>query len=231
VIEAATAVPTPVATITPVDTIVGVIITPTFVFDPDANMLQNGEFADDWVNGWARTTTGTTGIVEVRPVDGEPGTTMAHLEHSGPGREQLGQRVVLTTPIEGLTFRGRIRQSGGRGATGEGRSALLLRYEDAAGAPLGASIWLDGSAEGSDLLGVDPLPAPGPAVAVHTAGEGWQALEVSLSDELRDQLPDLDPVLVRQITVLLAVIGGEGCGPTDCATSLDAIGLSLSAGG
>jgi hypothetical protein len=213
-----------------VDVVIGIVITPTFVFDPGANLLQNGDFSADWINGWARQTSGQPGIVEVQPAADAPGM-MIRLGRAGPGMEQIGQRVVLTTPVEGLTFRARVRQTGARDGTDEGRSAVVLRYEDAAGVPLGASIWLDDSAADTELLGVDPLPAPDTAVVTHTMGEGWQALEVALGEELRGQLPALDPVAVRQVTILLVVLGGQGCGPADCAATLDAAGLSLSADG
>ncbi len=222
--------PSAVPTITPLPAIVGIVVTPTFAFEPGANLLQNGEFTDDWVNGWVRESDGRAGVVEVRPLEDEPGTTVLHLDKTGAGVTRIGQRVVLTTPIEGLVFRARVRQSGTWSTEAEGRSAVMLQYEDAAGEPLGASVWLDGSVETTNLWGNAPLPSPGPTVAVRFIDQGWQAIETDLSREVLEELPGVDAGAVRQITIFLLLLSSDTCGDQACAAALDAVGLSLSAG-
>ncbi len=225
----ATTPPTAVATITPLVTLVGVVITPTFAFGPDDNFIQNGDFADDWVNGWTRDGEGGAGTVEVRPLPDAPDDSALHMEQSGAGISHLAQRVVLTFPVENLVFRARVRLDGTAGGAGQGRSALILRYEDAAGAPLGASLWLDDSTAATTLWGTGPLPAAGAPVITRALADGWQAVELALGPELVDELPDVDPVAVRQITISLALLGEDDCDPADCAATLEASQLSLTA--
>lgn len=224
---------TAVATITPLATVVGVVITPTFAFGPDANFIQNGDFADDWVNGWTRDTdgepVGEREIIEVRPEADAAGEDALYLEKTGSGSLQLAQRVVLTFPVEALVFRARVQIDGATSGAAEGRAALVLRYEDSEGTPLGASVWLDGSAEETELWGVEPLPPAGPTLAARYLSDGWQAIELALGRELAEELPDVNPVDVRQITVILALLGDGSCAAADCATSLAVSSLSLTA--
>jgi hypothetical protein len=221
--------PTDVATITPLATLVGVVITPTFAFGPDDNFIQNGDFNDDWVNGWTRQDGEEAGTVEVRPLPDAPDDNALFLEKTGAGSLHLAQRVVLAFPVESLIFRARVQLTGEAGATGQGRSALILRYEDADGNPLGASIWLDDSIEATTLWGVDPLPAEASPVVSRFLPGGWQAVELALGNELSEGLSEIDPVSVRQITISLALLGEDGCAPADCAASLEASQLSLTA--
>lgn len=236
--ELSTSAPTLVATITPLATlippatIVGVVITPTFAFGPDANFIQNGDFANDWVNGWSRDANGDPvgELIEVQP-DSETGQNELRLEKSGPGSLQLAQRVVLTFPVEALVFRARVRLAGVATGMDEGRAALIVRYEDSRGTPLGASVWVDGATDETDLWGTEPLPPDGngASLAAHYLGDGWQAIELGLGQELADELPTVDPVAIRQVTVILALLGEESCAPVDCATSLAVSNISLTA--
>lgn len=225
---AATKPPTAVSTITPLPTIMGVIITPTLAFGPEVNFIQNGDFADDWANGWTLESRGEAAEAETGPATDEPGTQSLHLARSGPGMSRLGQRVVLTFPVEGLVFRGRFRLAGTAG-NDEGRAFILLRYEDANGVPVGATIWLDGSAASTDLWGDAPLPEPGLAVSEYSAREGWQDVELPLIREFAGELSDVDMESVRQITVLLGVIGDESCPASGCEAMLEVAELSLTA--
>lgn len=227
---AITTAPTAVATITPLPVIVGVVVTPTLIFEPGDSLLQNGEFTDDWVNGWVSESNGQAGLVEVRPLADEPGVPALHMERTGAGLLQVGQRVVLTTPIDGLVFRARVRLSGTWSPTAEGRAAVILRYEDAAGQALAATVWLDGAVETSALWGQEPLPPPGPTTSVRFAGVGWQDLALDLRPEFDQALTGVDALAVRQITILLVLLGGDDCGAMACGASLDAAALSLSAG-
>lgn len=229
VVEPADVSPTPVATITPLPVIVGIVITPTIAFGREANFIQNGEFADDWVNGWTLETSGQKAVVEVRAV--EPDSRAVHLEKSGPGMTRLAQRVVLTYPVEGITFRGDFHLTGTYDAANEGRSALILRYEDVNGEPLGASVWLDGSAESTWLWGAGPLPSPGPTVNIRYGDGDPQSVELRLGSELTDELPGVNLIDIRQITVLLVLLGSDSCRPDDCETTLQAGPLSLTAEG
>ncbi|MBP6016950.1 MAG: hypothetical protein KA586_09535 [Candidatus Promineofilum sp.] len=223
--------PTAVATITPLPTIVGIVVTPTIAFGPDANFIQNGLFADDWSNGWTRETSGGMNAIEMRPAPAEPGGQVVHLEGVGPGMVRLGQRVVLTYPVESLIFRGRFRLAGVSDGQTEGRSALILRYEDAVGEPIGATVWLDDSADSTRLWGVPPLPPFGPNVSAHDVDETWQSVELPLGQEFAEALPDLNMLEVRQVTIFLVVLGSEECAPAGCATLLEVADLSLTAEG
>ena len=226
---AATKPPTAVSTITPLPTILGVIITPTLAFGPEVNFIQNGDFADDWANGWTPESRGEAAEAEVGPATDEPGTQSLHLARTGPGMSRLGQRVVLTFPVEGLVFRGRFRLVGTAADDAEGRAFILLRYEDANGVPVGATIWLDDSAASTDLWGDTPLPEPGFAVSEHSGREGWQDVELPLLREFAGKLSDVDMESVRQVTVLLGVIGAESCPASGCEAMLEVAELSLTA--
>ena len=220
-----------VATITPLPTIVGVVVTPTIAFGPDANFIQNGLFADDWSNGWTSETAGGTNAIEMRLVPDEPGGQMVHLEQVGPGMVRLAQRVVLTYPVESLIFRTRFRLSGVSNGATEGRGALILRYENAVGEPIGATVWLDDSADITSLWGTPPLPPFGPNVNVHYVDEAWQSVELPLGQEFAAALSGLEMSEVRQMTLFLAVVGSEGCASSDCAALLEVAELSLTAEG
>lgn len=226
---AATISPTAVATITPLPTIVGVIITPTFAFGRDVNFIQNGGFTDDWTNGWTSESRGSRGVIEALVTDDEPGLPLVRLENSGPGMVRLAQRVVLAFPAEGMVLRGRVRLSGMADGPEEGRSALILRYEDANGEPLGASVWLDGADDSTALWSESPLPVLDGNTSVRVVDEEWQDLELWLDREFAEELPEVNPVDVRQITVILAVLGSDDCDTTGCLTALEATSLSLTA--
>lgn len=221
--------PTTVATITPLPTIIGVIITPTFAFGRDVNFIQNGDFVDNWANGWTSESNGNGGEIDMTVADGDHEVPAVRLENTGSGMVSLAQRVVMAFPAEGLVFRGRLRLAGTAGGANEGRSALILRYEDVNGEPLGASIWLDGASDSTALWGADPLPQLEDTVNVHIVDEDWQDVELWLGREFDDALPGIDPVAVRQITIMLAVLGGNGCPAAGCRASLEAAGLSLTA--
>jgi hypothetical protein len=144
---------------------------------------------------------------------------------------RLAQRVVLTFPVEGLVFRGQFRLAGVSGSGEEGRSAIILRYEDANGDAIGASVWLDGAADSTELWGTAPLPPFGPTMSARFVDEAWQSVEVRLGQEFADELPDVSMEEVRQITIFLALLGSESCSPTDCGATLEAAELSLTAEG
>lgn len=232
-----TLVATPVATITPLSTIVGIVLTPTLATTTEAatglNLIQNGDFSQDWVNGWERTTDGLNGtqVVEVRQSSGNPPRPLLAMSKTGAGALRVVQHVVLNGPAADLVFRGQLRLAGEIAASGsEGRAALLLLYEDADGQMLGASVWLDGSATNSALWG-GQLPPFGPTTAPRIQPATWQTVEVDLGREFTDRLPTVDPAAVRRVTVVLALLGSDGCPPDGCVGQLEAAALSLSAGG
>ena len=233
--DAAAGTPTPVATITPLSTVVGIILTPALATTPAAplgpNLIQNGDFRADWVDGWERTAEGVTGVqaVEARLLPGEPPLPSLAMSKSGAGRVALSQSITLAQPPDGLVFRAQLRLAGVVDGANEGRSALLLRYEDADGQLLGASIWLDGSATTSALWGA-ALPPFGPGVAPRIQAAEWQTIEIALAHEFTDRLPDVDPAAVRRITIVLLLAGTDGCPPNACTAELNAAGLSLTPG-
>ena len=228
--------PTLVATITPLPTVVGVVLTPTAelaaagTLAPDLNLLQNGDFHADWVSGWERESSDLNGAqsVEVRLLAGDPPQPMLYVGKSGAGALNIQQHVVLTDAADDLRFQARLRLAGTRDGAAEGRSALMLIYEDADGKPLGTSVWIDGRGDTSTLWG-GALPAVGPTTALRVLAPGWQAIDVSLAGEFADRLPDLDPAAVRRITVRLIAAGSDGCPPDACTAELTAAQLSLAA--
>lgn len=224
-----TETPTAVPTITPLATVIGVVITPTFAFGRDTNFIQNGDFADDWANGWTLEPLGDEGVVDVRPDPNDAANQIVHLSRTGSGMTRIGQRVVLTFPVEGLVFRAGFRLTGEIDGAAEGRSALILRYVDAAGEPLGASVWLDGTTGSTDLWGEEPLPELGPNVAVHLVDDDWQELELRLEQEFDRELSGIDPIDVRQITIFLAALGSDACAPAGCEATVEVANLSLTA--
>ena len=227
--------PTPVATITPLSTVVGVILAPTAVAMPatEVNLIQNGDFSQDWVNGWERTTDGLNGaqVVEVRQASGDPPRLLLAMSKTGAGALRVVQNVVLNGPATDLVFRGQLRLAGAPPAAGnEGRAALLLLYENEAGEALGASVWLDGSATASSLWG-SHLPPFGPTTAPRIQAAEWQTVEIALAREFVDRLPAIDPAAVRRVTIVLVLAGSDGCPPDACAAELGAAALALTAGG
>lgn len=228
--------PTPVATITPLATIIGIVLAPTVPAEttttPGVNLIQNGDFAQEWVNGWERTAEGLNGaqVVEVRPPGGDPPRPTLYMSKSGAGALRLVQRVTLSGAAADLVFRGQLRLSGELdGAGNEGRAALLLLYENADGETLGVSAWLDGRTNGSGLWGT-LLPTFGPTTAPRFQPTGWQTIEIDLGREFTDRLPGLDPTAVRRVTVVLALLGSPGCAPGGCPAELEAAALSLTTG-
>lgn len=228
-VPTATKSPTAVATITPLPTIIGIIITPTIAFGPEVNFIQNGDFADDWANGWTLESRGETAEVAIGPATDDLQTRSLHLSRSGPGMSWLAQRVVLTFPVEGLMFRGRFRLSGTAKGDAEGRAFILLRYEDANGAPVAMTVWLDDAAVDTDLWGTAPMPEQGSMISEHSVHEDWQRVELPLAQEFAGALSDADMESVRQITVMMGVVGGESCPAAGCEAMLEVAELSLTA--
>ena len=219
--------PTNVPTITPLSTIVGVVITPTFSFAPGMNLLQNGDFADDWANGWTSEMNGDSNLVDVRPVNDDPDANMVHLEQTGPGYLRIAQRVVLTYPVEGLEFQTRVRAAGAGNGAAEGQGALILQYEDFNGEPIGASIWTSGSAASDGLWDTLLAPLAGLPFAEHALDESWQTLTVDLGRQFADELTGLSPMDVFQLTVILAVANSDACEPAGCEAMIEATDLLL----
>jgi hypothetical protein len=226
--------PTPVLTITPLATIVGIVLAPTTApegaaVSPNVNLIQNGDFTQEWVNGWERATEGLTGVVvvETRPPGGDRPQPTLYMSKLGAGALRVVQHVTLSGAAADLVFRGQLRLSGELdGAGNEGRAALLLLYEDADGVTLGLSAWLDGRTSGSGLWGT-LLPTFGPTTAPRFQPAGWQTIEIDLGQEFTDRLPGLDPAAVRRVTVVLALLGSPGCTPSGCPAELEAAALSL----
>lgn len=226
--------PSPVATITPLSTIVGIVLEPSppppgASPSPAPNLVQNGDFSADWVIGWERTTEGVNGVqvVETRLLSGDPPQPSLFMSKTGAGALRISQHIALSGAAADLVFRAQLRLAAEPASpAGEGRSALILFYEDADGQPLGASVWLDGSAAASGLWG-DTLPPFGPTTAPRIQAPDWQTVEIALGREFTDRLPDLDPDAVRRVTVVLALVGSAGCPPDGCGAELSATALSL----
>lgn len=229
--------PTPVLTITPLATIVGIVLAPTTApegatVSPNVNLIQNGDFTQEWVNGWERTTEGLTGVVvvETRAPGGDRPQPTLYMSKFGGGALRVVQHVTLSGAAADLVFRGQLRLSGELdGAGNEGRAALLLLYKNADGVTLGLSAWIDGRTNGSGLWGT-LLPTFGPTTAPRFQPAGWQTIEIDLGQEFTDRLPALDPAAVRRVTVVLALLGSPGCAPDGCPAELEAAALSLTAG-
>jgi len=229
--------PTAVATITPLANVTGLALSPAAAAASESipaglNLIQNGDFAADWANGWERQADGSNGsaIVEGRVLAGDPPLPSLHLGQWGTGSLRVVQHVSLTGAAADLVFRGRVRLAGlGDPVGGAGRAALILLYEDADGRPLGASVWLDGGAgeAATSLLSDGSLPPLGLAAAPRLLEAGWQSIELPIGREFAERLPGLAPDAVRRITIVLAVAGSAGCRPDACPAELDAAGLSL----
>lgn len=235
---------TPFPTITPLaeaaspTPIIGIIIVPPEVAgtpgtgETTINVLQNGDFSDDWANGWSLETSDLNGsqiIERVPPGFDAPGEVLS-MGKTGSGSVQLTQRAVLNDRTAKAVFRARLRQSGTvHESTGrEGRSALLLIYESADGTPQGASVWFDGAADQTGLWSEPPLSELGPnLMARYATNNDWQEIELSLEQEFLENLPDIDPADVRQITVMLLLIANEDCPAESCMATLEAADLQL----
>jgi hypothetical protein len=226
--------PTTFPTPTP---IIGVVLTPTIEFTEPVtnvvalNLIQNGDFSDDWANGWTDESSDTNGVevIELLPAGFDVPGQVLSLGKTGTGTIQLSQRVVLNDRTINAVFRGRVRQIGSVDEAGnEGRSAIMLIYESADGTPQGASIWLDGAADETSLWGESPLVDLGPNLMARLSDTNdWQAIDVPLELEFREHLPGINSEDIRQVTILLLLIGSDNCLPAACLTTLEAADLQL----
>jgi hypothetical protein len=196
------------------------------------NVLQNGDFSDDWVDGWsleAGETNGSRVIERLPPGFDVPGQVLS-MGKTGSGTVQLSQRAVLNDRTGQAIFRARVRQTGTvNEAEGlEGRSAIILVYESADGTPQGASIWFDSADDQTGLWSAPPLSELGPnLMARYAVNNDWQDIEITLEDEFGEHLPDIDPADVRQVTVMLLLMADDDCPPGSCMTTLEAADLQL----
>jgi hypothetical protein len=227
----------PIALLPTPTPIMGVVLTPTIEFTEPVtnvvalNLIQNGDFSDDWANGWTDESSDTNGVevIEVFPAGFDVPGQVLSLGKTGTGTTQLSQRVVLNDRTTNAVFRGRVRQIGSIDEAGnEGRSAIMLIYESADGTPQGASIWLDGAAEETGLWGESPLVDLGPnLMARFSETNDWQAIDVPLELEFREHLPEINSEDIRQVTILLLLIGSDNCLPAACLATLETADLQM----
>jgi hypothetical protein len=226
--------PTLLPTPTP---IVGIVLTPTLEFTEPVtnvvalNLIQNGDFSDDWTNGWTDASSETNGVqvIEVLPAGFDVPGQVLSLGKTGTGTVQLSQRVVLDDRTPTSVFRAQVRQIGSAdGAGNEGQSAIALIYESADGTAQGASVWLDGAADETGLWGESPLVDLGPNImARFSETNDWQAIDVPLELEFREHLPEISSDDIRQVTILLLLIGADNCLPAACLATLEVADLQL----
>lgn len=243
--DEATAVPSPspFPTITPLadaptpTPIIGIIMPPVPTGTPNGgtttiNVIQNGDFSDDWANGWSLETAETNGsqvIEQIPPGFDAPGQVLS-MGKTGSGTVELRQRAVLNDRTANAVFRARLRQSGTVYETAgvEGRSALILVYESADGAPQGASLWFDNAADQTGLWSYPPLSELGPSLmARYATDRDWQDIEIALDQEFKENLPDINPDDIRQVTVILLLIADEDCPAESCMATLEAADVQL----
>lgn len=247
VLETTEPEPSPFPTITALPAsptpIIGVIVMPseeaisatpgsTDSIEGSLNLLQNGDFNDDWANGWTSETVTTNGtqVIEELPASFDVPGQVLSMGRTGGGNTVLSQRVIVGNQATDAVFRAKVRQSGTvSGANGpEGRSALILVYESENGTPQGASVWLDGAAGETGLWASSPLAELGPnLMARYAEGNDWYDIEVPLKSEFMEALPDIDPGEISQITVMLLLIGSDDCSPAGCLSTLEVADLQL----
>ena len=203
---------------------------PTAEPNPPANLLQNGDFSQEWTAGWQQAVGGETSgnrVVEVIELEGE---RTVHLEHTGPSWLEIRQQVPVNPAL--LRLSTRIKLSGetidaAAGRMGVGALMLIYHGADPAAPPLGYSLWLNGERREFPLLQQAPFPPPGSAIAWHWTGEDWFSLELDLREEIVNRLLVVNPDDVQHITVVLLVAGGEACTPTECLAEVYAAGILL----
>lgn len=197
-----------------------------------ANLLDNGDFTQNWEFGWQRIIgAGATGIQRVEVTDGEPGEPerLLHIERSGPDQLQLAQTVGV--PPGALRFSAELKLIGSSTEENgvEGMAALLLVYLNAESNPLGYSIWINGSQRSSALFGVAPLPNFGINVSPRWGNEDWRQINLDIRQEINNSLPTVDPDEITAIQVILLGIGSDNCVPDQCYVNIQAASLFLTA--
>jgi hypothetical protein len=208
---------------------------PTPVVEPAAplpgNLLINGEFFDNWDNGWQRVLgENATGSQRIEVIDLERGVAGqgVHIERDGPDALQLEQTVPVD-PAH-LYFQADVRLIGSidTAMNAEGMAILMLVYRNEEQTALGYSIWLNGPQRVTELFGRGPLPLVGNNVSRRWLGDEWHTIHLDLRQEVINSLPVVNVNDVRYVTVMLLGMGSESCMPDSCLVNIQATNLRLS---
>lgn len=198
---------------------------------PIVNLLANGNFEQNWNDGWTRTLDpAVVGPQRIEVVDVEQGASGRglHIEQSGPDRLTLEQSSMITNPAN-MQFSAEVKLAGSIDpATGaEGLGALMLIYRGEDQSPLGYSIWVNGEQRSSPLFGIEPLPPVSNNVSRRWLGSGWQPIKIDLRQEIINSLPTVNPDMVRFITVIFLATGSDNCTLDGCPVDIQAVDLVL----
>lgn len=198
---------------------------------PFANLLSNGNFAQNWDQGWQRTLgPNASGSQRTEVIDVGRGTTGRglHIERSGPDQLYLEQRVTVNP--SSLHFSAEVKLVGSidESTNTEGIGVLMLVYHDTNQAPLGYSIWVNGNQRTSLLFGVGSLPPVGNNVSRYWLGNEWHKIDIDLRQEIINSLPTVNPDEINAITVILLAMGSDSCSPDGCPVDIRAADLLLS---
>jgi hypothetical protein len=196
----------------------------------NTNLLNNGNFDQNWNVGWDRILgTNATGPQRVEVTDVGQGATEQglHIERSGPDVLQLEQLAEVDSSR--LRFSAKLKLTGSfdEDSGAEGLAALMLVYLNVDERPLGYSIWVNGNQRSSALFGTGPLPAVGNNVSRRWSGEEWQQINLDVRQEIINSLPTINPDEIEAIKVVLLAIGSENCAPDGCNVDIQAADIFL----
>jgi hypothetical protein len=174
------------------------------------NLLTNGDFEEDWIEGWTRAYSGDGGG-SVTEVVSANGSDLLHMQHKGLAGVSLYQKVQVPKGRIVFQFESKFvaREGPIGGFSGTGTAGFYIIFLDSNNNTLGL-VWIGtlkkNIFEDTGLVGVPKSPENTKDVAVKILNNGQNLNDrLDISRFARDRLGHLDLSKIKYVIVVVSV--------------------------
>ena len=184
--------------------VLSILIATAFCYPAKAvELLNNGDFSQNWTTGWER---GSDARVVNPEVFSDGSKATLHL--NGEGHFYLFQEIDVFS-LDGLRFRASFKPNSIENLYGIGYAGFPyvgLGYIDKEGNNLGNTWCFSSEGFFIDLPGAQELPnRTSTRHYIQVSNNAWVTVEISIEQELQDHLPGIDPAKIDSILVVFGV--------------------------